>query len=217
MYIDNAEADQKSSPEKTAFIYDLHGNGYDGELRGDTTYNSTEEYLEFTTPSNGKSGGYYYQKVPKPGFKAEFEYFAGGGSGADATFLAAYLDSPTNYEEGADTGYNYVLDEWNGNTIQLNYDNQRNPLKTPSFDIDDSTWRNVVVEFDGENSHRIFVNENLQVDTVVNKEYENSGDYFGWGARTGGATNYHRVRNLSVRKFVEPEPRVSYGELETYK
>ena len=39
-----------------------------------------------------------------------------------------------------------------------------------------------------------------------------SGSLYGWGARTGGVTNEHRVRNLMLRKFLASEPTVAAAD-----
>ena len=216
IFTDNSDAEKISSAEDTAFIYDLHGSGYNGELKWAATYNSAAEYVEFTSPSGG-DGGLYYEKSPKPGFKAEFEHYAGGGSGADATWLAAYLDNPVNSEWKSDEqGYRYALDEWSGNNIQINYDGEEAKIKkSPGFDIDDSTWRSISIRFNGYENHRIYTEGNKQIDAGLDKKYQDTGNYFGWGARTGGSTNYHRVRKLTVKKYVEPKPKVEIGEWES--
>lgn len=215
VFAGNSNVESESSPEKTMFIYDLHGSGYDGELRWDAIYNSSEEFVEFSDPDGG-SGGLFYEKLPEPGFKANFEYFAGGGSGADATFLAAYVDEPVSRERKYDKGgYRYALDEYNGNSLQLNYEGETKFSESAGFDIDDSTWRSVEIEFNGDNQHRINANNNLYINETVDENLESTGNYFGWGGRTGGSKNYHRVRELTVRKYIEPVPKVRVGDWES--
>lgn len=216
LYLDNPDATEKSSAEETMFIYDLHGNVHKATLNEPAEYNSTENYVDLTPNLDGR-GSMMYDKAPRPGFVAEFQHYAGGGSGADATYLSAYsTDSVIGDERSDNDDYKYSLDEWTGNSIQIGFDGDENQRSAdPNFDIDDSTWRNVTVKFNGDNRHIIEASGDEYINSTISASKEDSGDYFGWGARTGGSNNYHRVRNLTVRKYVYPSPKVNNGELET--
>lgn len=215
VYFNNPNASSNSSAEDTMFIYDLHGNGHEASLNERAEYNSTQEYVDLT-PDLAYRGSMMYEEAPRPGFVAEFRHYAGGGSGADATYLSAYSTDSVIGAESTDNGdYKYSLDEYSGNTLQINYDGNENQRSAnPAFNIDDSTWRNVTVKFNGNNRHVIEASGDRYIDTEISESKEDSGDYFGWGARTGGSNNYHRVRNLTVRKYVEPAPEVSTGNIQ---
>ncbi|MFO7793579.1 MAG: DUF2341 domain-containing protein [Candidatus Nanohaloarchaea archaeon] len=214
-YFDNSEASSNSSANETMFIYDLHGEGHEAALNERAEYNVTEEYVDFT-PELDYRGSMMYNKTPRPGFVAEFRHYAGGGSGADATYLSAYSTDSVIAGENSDNGdYKYILDEYTGNSILIGFDGSEHKRSAdPNFDIDDSTWRDITVKFDGGDRHIIEASGDEYIDSTISSSKEDSGDYFGWGARTGGSNNYHRVKNLTVRKYVEPAPQTNVGSIQ---
>ncbi len=159
-----------------------------------------------------------YQLNPVEGFLARFEFWAGltttslpGSEGADATWLYAYCTSTPQEELSAAGGYHFVFDEYD-DQLQLFW-NGSSLTAVGRTDIDNMSWHSVEIrhwrEATGENI-QIWYDGSLvlsYLDSIRNK----TGTLFGWGARTGENTNEHRIRNLYVRKYTNPEPQAWVG------
>lgn len=179
-----------------------------GMVLGHATMGSGEIIL---TPAAGsQSGQYSYQYYSGPDLKyynfgtrfiVSFDFYTGGGTnpGGDALYFYAYSTSTPTNEDAATGGYIFAYDEyqdqlqvkWNGTTLatasQVNLDNNR--------------WNRGVIfveeQSDGTTRIKMFVNKALKIDTT-DVSRTKSGERFGFGARTGGATNQHKIKNIVV-------------------
>lgn len=220
LYYGNEEGSSKSSAEQTMYVYDLHGNGYDGSLEGDANYRSnSQEYVELTDASGSETGSIRYSKgTPSPGFYAEWEWYTGDGSGADSNNLIAWNNGNRfEHEDPAQNGIAYALndhDDCNG----INWNSQCGDIASWSENPAKSSWQSAEAYGVREGNTLNYYFNTIGGD--LNGTWTNSafppGDQFGWSGRTGGSTNHHWVRNLTVRKYTEPNPSVELGEEQTY-
>lgn len=169
-----------------------------GTIKGDAYYDATNKYLVLTQATTNQSGQLEYEINPMSSWFAEFEYYAGGGTGADATYFYVYCESTPITEGSATGGYVIALDEYQ-NEIQILYNGSKIAYATPTYTIDDGQWHKVFIVFE-KRRIRVWVDGVLQIDfTDVQRDL--SGMLMGVGARTGASTNEHRIRYLKVSKF----------------
>lgn len=187
-----------------------------GTLSGSATFDDTNDYVVLTSADNSIYGRLEYSGNLGTDFDVVFDFFAGGGNGADATFFYFGASSLPNSEDDNTGGYVIALDEYDGNTIQLKFaGTDVTSSVSAGVEIDDSTWRTARIEVRGQ-TFRIYLDDSLKF------EYTDSvrtlgGNLFGWGARTGGLNNEHRIREISVcsatatstfQKYVDSKARV---------
>lgn len=215
MYHGNPESESKSDPEATMYIYDLHGNGFDGNLRGTANFQPGDNKVELTDTINGQQGSLRYPKgTPNPGFYARWDWYTGGGSGADSNNLVAFSNGNRfELEDPNRNGIHWILndhDDCNGVT----FDSQCGDIDSWSENPAKSAWRHAEAYgvVDGNNLRYMFdtITGDLQ-GTSTNSAYP-PGDEFGFSGRIGGLNNHHWVRNITVRKFTLPKPTVSLLE-----
>ena len=169
-----------------------------GTLKGNAYYDNTNGYVVLTQATTSQSGQLEYEINPLSSWYVEFEYYAGGGTGADATYFYVYCESTPSNEASAAGGYIIALDEYQ-NQIQINYDGTIVATATPTYDIDDGQWHKVFIVFE-KRRIRVWVDGVLQID-YTDTQRDLSGILMGIGARTSGSTNEHRVRYLKVSKY----------------
>ena len=142
----------------------------------------------------GKGG-----RTPSPeDFIAEFEFWSGGGSGADALWFYMYSDDSTvlSEDDSGYEGYLIAFDEYT-NEIDLGYGGT-SLESVEETELDNSTWRSAKIVKSGEQIE-VYLDGSLKINYTDNNTRDISGSrYFGWGARTGASTNYHRIRNVNV-------------------
>lgn len=169
-----------------------------GALKGDAYYDSVNKYLVLTQAVNSQSGQLEYNINPMNSWFVEFEYWAGGGTGADATYFYAYCESTPTTEDSATGGYVVALDEFQ-NEVQILYDGSKIAYATPTYQIDDGQWHTVHIVFE-KRRIRVWVDGVLQID-YTDTQRDLSGMLMGIGARTSASNNEHRVRYLKVSKY----------------
>jgi hypothetical protein len=91
-------------------------------------------------------------------------------------------------------GYLLAIDEYGTNEIQLEFNNSRLHTKVIG-NIDDSAWHSWIVEYKS-NTIKVWRDTVLQFTKVDSSRTLST--LVGWGARTGGKNNYHRVRNMKA-------------------
>jgi hypothetical protein len=222
MYYGSGRVEGVSDPSARWFIREDMSSPPSGTLRENAKYVGTRGYVELTPNQNWQRGAALeYQINPGEGFVTSFEFWAGlgtnppGNEGADATWLYAYCASPPWEELTAKGGYHFVFDEFD-DQVQLYWDGSS--LTTVARgDIDNASWHLVIVrhwrEAAGGNESTEIVYDGSQVltwsDSPRSQKDNQSRTYFGWAARTGGANNIHRIRNILARKYTRPEPSVA--------
>jgi len=169
-----------------------------GTLKGDAYYDNENDYLVLTEAVNSQNGQLEYQINPMSSWFAEFEYYAGLGNGADATYLYVYCESTPVSEDSATGGYVIALDEYQ-NEVQILYDGSKITSATPTYQIDDGQWHKVFIVFE-KRRIRVWVDGMLQLD-FTDTQRDLSGMLMGVGARTSSYNNEHRIRYLKISKF----------------
>jgi hypothetical protein len=172
-------------------------------LQGNAFWDSVNGWIRLTTTAGNVFGRCQWNYNPGAGFYMQYEMWAGGGDGADAIFNYAYARTAPTAEDIVDRGYSFTADEYqdricftksttdNGNGISCN-----NSIPT----LDNSTWKTFEVRHSGRNTV-ISLNGTVYVSADDNTNINKNSNLFGVGARTGGLTNEHRVRNVIVAKY----------------
>ncbi len=205
MYYGNSGASSLSNAANTYFFYKDMQTDPGGTLQQNASYVSGQ-YIQLTQNSNGQWGHWYYSLNPGDSFIAEFEFWTGGGNGADAVWFYAYATSRQAGEDQANGGYNFVFDEYN-DQIQLKW-NGGSISTLGQSGIDNAQWRQVKVVHSGTNS-KMYLDNVLKIDHTDSSRTK-TGPYLGFGARTGGLNHYHRVRNVKISKYRAVQPSVNF-------
>lgn len=159
---------------------------------------ATEEtgYIQLTPNINGKNGQMEYAGLHLGNnWAVEGEFWSGGGNGADAFYIYAYANETPLSEYDNKGQYSINYDEYQ-DEIQLMYGTQTLATLTQT-NFDNSSWRQFKVECNS-GVFKIYLDGQLKLeyDDSANYATRTTNNLFGFGARTGGATNYHRVRNM---------------------
>jgi hypothetical protein len=212
VYYGNPSATSASNGRNTFNVFEDMSVTPLGTLKNNAYYDSTNKWVRLTTASGSINGELEYTTSQiglnvGDSFVATFEFWAGGGSGADATWLYVYNTvTPTTEDDGAG-GYHFVYDEYN-DQIQFKY-NGSNLITSTETTIDNSQWHKAKIIY--HNYKGIMYYDETERINYQDSTRSLTGTLFGWGARTGGSTNEHRIRNLIVRKYTSPEPTTSVG------
>jgi len=165
---------------------------------GGTLYGNAQKksgYVELTTAGNSQNGQIQWTNM-NPGNRlyATFDTWTGSGSGADATWFYWGCSSRPTGEDFNSGGYLFAIDEYNSNQLQLEFNNARIHTKSMG-NLDDSAWHSWIVEYKN-NTITVWRDGTQQFSKVDTSRTLST--LVGWGARTGGATNRHLVRNMKV-------------------
>jgi hypothetical protein len=153
----------------------------------------TTGYLELTQNEPVQSGSVYWNLNIGNAFTLTFDHYAGGGNGADEIIFSWAGTT-------CDNGYQISFNEY-ANTIELLYNNQRMAYY-PISSLDNSEWHTSTIIF-YRNIIRVIHDGNqvlAHLDTSRNLSNKN---YIGFKGRSGGNTNYHRIKNIRLSKFSE--------------
>tara|TARA_B100001971_G_scaffold110272_2_gene101286 strand:+ start:7939 stop:10866 length:2928 start_codon:yes stop_codon:yes gene_type:complete len=180
---------------------------------GGTIYNNAQKksgYVELTTAGNSQNGQIQWSDM-NPGNRlyATFDSWTGGGNGADATWFYWGCTTRPTKEDFNSGGYLLAIDEYGTNEIQLEFNNSRLQTKVIG-NIDDSTWHSWIVEYKN-NTITVWRDGTEQFSKVDTSRTLST--LVGWGARTGGATNRHLVKNMKV--WVSSEDGTGYSSSNT--
>jgi len=189
-----------NEPKQVFDIYEDMQQSPSGTLKNAAYYDETAKCVVLTKAENSQNGQLEYIYNPGDGFFAEFEFWAGGGTGADATWLYAYATTTPTSEDTASGGYHFAYDEYQ-DEIQLLYDGTKLTTYSQSG-IDNSQWHKAKIIHSGTRS-KIYYDDVLKID-YTDTERDKSNNLFGWAGRTGGLNNYHKIRNLKVCKLTDP-------------
>ncbi|HPS31678.1 MAG TPA: DUF4215 domain-containing protein, partial [bacterium] len=198
------------------WMNDLQGT-VAGTIKGDgPSVTGTEAILTYALAS--KWGAYEYTVTsPLRSFVISFDFYIGGGTGADALYFYAHNTATPQNELAASGGYIIAFNEyndqifvkWNGGA-SLSTVTDANYLDTDlalrPFTASPYTSNAIISleeQVSGETNIKVFINKRIVLDfndTVTTRD--KSGTLFGFGARTGGATNIHKVKNIQLRSEV---------------
>jgi Chaperone of endosialidase len=181
---------------------------FTGTLSGNATRDTTNGYIQFTSATNAQTGNVVWQMNPGNSCSISFDYFAGGGTGADGLSVAIYSSSSTPTDTGS--GYNIFFDEYNQNGT--NNDRVQTFAAGTAIDtwdlgaagyLDNSTWKRIDIKHI-RGTIMISIDGTTRLRTINDIERSfiwNTNTYVGIGGRTGGANNIHRIRNLRISKI----------------
>ena len=204
----NAALTSQSDPDNTLLLYEDMMGSPSGTHYGNASY-IDHQYSRLTQAINGTNGQLDYNLNPSTGgngYVADFEFWIGGGNGADAIYQYSDCASRPTWEDQATGGYTFAYDTWQ-NQHQTKW-NGATTATNAEANHDNSTWRAAKIE-QFNTTGRMYLDGVLRLTGTVTAD--NVGNAFGFGARTGGANNEHRVRNIRVRKLVSPTPTVTFG------
>jgi len=198
-------------------------------FEGGATWDSDDDWLQLTTPTTYQTGSAFATSATVPGdaVEIEFNFFIGGGTGADGISLTALnVDEMTGYLGGSGCGIGYgggngctdgpALPGW---TIEVDtyYNSEVDPTEEDhvafSFDgqvADYAAWA-ALPELEDTGWHTMSVtvaapHVTVVIDGVTYIDDDLSGDfsfpaYVGFTAGTGGLTNYHLIDSLVVSEY----------------
>ncbi len=162
-------------------------------------------------------------EVPEESFYASFDFRMGGGTGADglsfALMDASTYSSTTLFGEagpgagsiviGLDTYRGSVAD---GNHATLIVDGIEVAAELVGFQLDDDTWHHADITFDGSQVTLVLTSSGGVSETPLNGQGVAGGASispyvarYAFGARTGDATNEHRVDNVKISAFTDSD------------
>lgn len=171
----------------------LDNNNGTGTLAGNAT--NQVGYVRMTTATNSQDGSIYWTGTLTNPFTVEFDFWSGGGNGADGVCFFYGTTSTLGNEETADDGYRIYFSEYH-DIIGLRFDGGSILASITEQNLDNSTWRTVKIIIDGTNI-TVYLNDVEKLNyTDINRTF--GGTYYGIGARTGGLNNEHRVRNVLI-------------------
>ena len=171
-----------------------------GSITGDAAWNAGG-YILLTPATASKLGRWEFLGEVGNEFVLTFDHYAGGGTGADALWFYWGCDSLPSTEEAAAGGYILNLDEYESDAVKLNFNGSVVGSGSTGVTLDSGTWRRMKVVFDGKKV-RLYVNDVLAFEYTDSKR-SLPGNKFGFGARTGGSTNEHRIRNVVLQNGLE--------------
>lgn len=181
-------------PSAEEFINEDMSVAPSGTLYSDASFQT--DHVRLTRAVNSINGTLYYSNALSANFTAEFDFWTGGGNGADAVwFIWGCSSIPTAENQGAGyQGYLVAYDEY-ADEIQLWYDGTLLDNINQSG-MDNSTERLAKIVVTG-------TNIKIYLDGVLKIDYDDTtrtlgGTYTGVGARTGGLNNEHSVYRLYV-------------------
>ena len=180
-------------------------------LKGDAI--QKEGYVELTPNEGGKSGQIEYTGLSLGDhWTITGEFWSGGGSGADAFYIYLWARSTPTSEDDDQGQYCIAFDEYQ-DQIQFKFAGDL-LAAVDQPDLDNGQWHHFAVVCD-EGVFKVYLDHRLRLEYDDSANYpdrtSNSNALFGFGARTGGLTNFHRVRNIELTTG-QPIDTDSYGK-----
>lgn len=212
-YVDTAGSsvlaywDGINNPTSSSYSYPL------ATLTGNATFIDSSNGIRLTDALGAQNGAIEWNFVQAPFMRVQFNFKAGGGSGADGTWFYCFADATPTTEYGTGLTYGYIiyLSEYY-DKVGITYgpftDGQQGnaggagqPLATASLaNIDNNVTHEVDVSI-------LFNKITIRVDGAVIIDYSDvytrdlTHTKFGFGARTGGSNNQHFISGLVVAKL----------------
>ncbi len=184
-------------------------------LSGTATYSGSANGVELTPIANNDSGSVNWSFDQVPFEEIQFQFMAGGGTGADSTWFYSYANATptTEYGTGTTSGYLIYFSEYHGcagitygsytdgNQCVAGGGTAGDPLDAVTLaNIANSTWHNVDIQIlDNQIIVRWDGNVIMDYSDVYTRDTSNLN--FGFGSRTGGSDNAHYIKGLLVTKL----------------
>jgi hypothetical protein len=153
-------------------------------------------------------------------FSAAFDFRIGGGTGADgfsfALLEAVTYDESTVFGEPGPGGGSIAFkfdtfaneEDLNDNHIAVYRNGGLVETYTPTFDLDDDVWHHVEIEFFYSHLRMVVVGGNGLPETVFDTPFaprRTRVNRYGFGGRTGAATNEHWIDEVRFSVIVPAE------------
>lgn len=170
---------------------------------GNAVWDGTENAIRLTEAVSSQSGQANFTAPLPPYIKCTFNFKAGGGNGADATFFYVFSDAVVAQETGtgATKGITIGLSEFNDVITIVDNSNGTTLASVAQANIDDNNYHEVIVEI-GSGRIKVFYDSVEKINEVVIKTItDRTNPNFGFGARTGGDNNNHWIKNFKVEKL----------------
>lgn len=193
------------------FIENTDNDTLIGSVGGDATHDTDNGYIQLINTDTYQSGYWRYNYTLPSTFIIQADIWIGGGTGADAMwFMFGANADPTNENDGQG-GYSIAFDDLS-DEIQLYFDTSL--LASESIaNLDNSTWKTIKIVIDGIDISVIVDDETILEYTDTERSLAGNRIYA--AARSGAATNEHRVRDISV--YREDTGSQDYRNLELIK
>lgn len=188
-----------SNPDFVEYNESMAADTTTGTKLGSAAWNAGG-YLILNPATNFTDGEFEYSANLAQSFETTFDVWSGGGSGADSIYLYWGATATVEAENATQANYAVVANEFS-DLIELRFNGT--VISSVAFaSLDNSTWRTIKVDVAG-NHIRAWVDTVLKIDyTDITRSL--GGNLFGWGARSGGTNNQHRVRNLLLQTKTDP-------------
>lgn len=176
----------------------------EGNLAGNATFSESNQYVQLTEAVNDQSGRLEYTGSLGSSFDVSFEHQTGGATGADgadAVYFYWGASSVPDHEEETIGGYLLAVDEFSSNMLQLWFDGTLLSQIDPGYTIDDAAWHTIRIVQES-TTIKVYAGGTLKI-TYNDVTRQLGGNKYGWGARTGGYNNYHRIRSLFLQKIID--------------
>jgi hypothetical protein len=173
-------------------------------LKNSAVYDSVNKWVQLTTNTSFVNGQCEYNYNPGQGFYAKYDFWSGGGNGADANWLYTYENITPLSEDVISKGYHFVYDEYQKRICftKSKVDNGACIVSNNSVaNIDDSTWHTAEI-FHSNLSATMYMNGTSYLSGSDSVVISKTSNLFGLGARTGGQYNEHRIRSFIVAKYL---------------
>ncbi len=181
-------------------------------LYHNAVYDAANQSVRLTPVATNQAGRLYLRdQFWMDNFTVQFDFYMGGGSGADGIVFAFTQSHNYGRSDGGSldfagaTGYGIVLNTYsnagdpseeclglvrNGPNSYLSY------WLAPNGALEGGIWRTVRVT--NESGHvRVWLDDTLRINYQI-ANYQPFAGYFGFTAATGGSTNYHRIDNFFI-------------------
>jgi hypothetical protein len=193
---------------------------------GNAVYDSTDNVGQLTDPNNGESGDWIYDNaLYVDTMTVQFEFYIGGGNGADGMGLVFETNGTTALGGGAGglgmaglSGFGVEIDEYDNGAC---LDDSANHVAidsltacssgipdslvvtdSPGATVADGNWHTMVVQVVN-GAFTVTTDGTTDFTAYTPGGWANGSYYVGFGGGTGGLNNYHRFQNVSV-SFATP-------------
>jgi hypothetical protein len=171
-----------------------------GTLTGNATWINNGaglSYLRLTEALNNQSGNVEYATTIPQIMETHFDFYM-SAAGADAVYFYWGCNTSPNNEDNDFGGYIVALDEYNGDNapVQLQFRGVRIANTTGAAAFANAAWHTCKITIFG-TLITVFV-DGVQQISFTDTARTLLGSKIGFGSRTGGANDEHRVRNLIV-------------------
>jgi hypothetical protein len=173
-------------------------------LKNTAVYDSVNKWVQLTANAGSLNGECEYNYNPGQGFYAKYDFWSGGGNGADSNWLYAYESATPINEDVRNKGYHFTFDEYQSRICftKSTTDNGACIAQSATVsNIANSTWHTAEI-FHSNLAGSVYMDGTLYASGSDTAATSKTSNLFGIGARTGGQFNEHRFRSFIVAKYL---------------